>query len=81
MNVWQSRPRGADERARQVKEPNHPCIHCGKTVKPGKGTWVEITIDGDVIPEGDPRSGVWNVSQGGFVLGPDCYRKIVGGAK
>ena len=41
----------------------------------------EITIDGEVIPEGDPRSGVWNVSQGGFVLGSDCERKLRKAAK
>lgn len=76
MNVFIGRSAQARERSLKVREPNHPCIHCGKAVKPDHGIWVEITVDGDVIPKGDPRSGVFNVSQGCFVLGTDCHRKL-----
>jgi len=53
-----------------------PCVRCGRPTKRDASEWLEITIDGEVLEVGDPRSNVDNVSQGCFPIGRDCVRKL-----
>ena len=53
-----------------------PCARCGRAIKDiATATFVELTIDWEIIPAGDPRSNT-RESQGGWPIGPEC-RKIL----
>jgi hypothetical protein len=75
--VWFDRPAGYDRRVAQVQEPDQPCIHCGRALKPDARVMVEVHVGGGLIPPGHPDSGGrW--SQGCFPIGLTCLRKCVG---
>ena len=75
-NVFRDRPADYERHRRLVRVPDEPCIACGRAVRPGRGVVIEITIDGEIIPAGDPRSGVFNVSHGCFPLGRRCAIRL-----
>ncbi len=56
-----------------------PCLLCGRWVfrEAPRSKMVELTTDGCIVwnPDGAIIPSVPN-SQGGFPVGPDCYRKI-----
>jgi hypothetical protein len=56
---------------------DEPCARCGKHLLPAKAYWVEMLIGGEILMPEDPRSG-GPESQGGFPLGADCYRRLLG---
>lgn len=56
---------------------DHWCARCERPLRVGIAAHlIEVSIDGDVIPEGDSRSG-GPESLGGLIVGPECYRIVL----
>ena len=52
----------------------HKCVRCDRPVQKD-AAMVEVAISGELIRDGDPRSG-GPESQGGFLIGPECLRMV-----
>lgn len=77
LNVKKRAPR---RWARGPLRPLEPCLLCGSWIT-GTTRMVELTTDGYVVYPGDGTCASVPNSQGGFPVGPDCWRKIVKAAK
>lgn len=67
--------------ARPAPSPSaEPCLLCGRWVL-GVKHMVEITTSGCVVWPGDGTCASVPNSQGGFTVGPDCYRKLKAAAR
>lgn len=77
-NLWKihaDAERKAEERGRWLNEGEGFCTACGRKVG-ASVLVVEVSIDGDVILPGDPRSGGMD-SQGCWDLGSECAKRVL----
>lgn len=53
-----------------------PCVVCHRPVDKARAQYVELTTDNEIVlDDSSPPN-----SQGGFPVGPDCYRRLLAAA-
>lgn len=72
-----SEKREQNEARYPCQEGEERCLFCGKPVKPESRVWVAMSTNCDLLlPEEEAAAWRSNIHQGGFVVGPECKRKV-----
>lgn len=76
MDIWTEHTKPGVERRRDrtERQGRAACVLCGRAVT-DDAAMVEVSVDGTVIPAGDPRSG-GRESQGAWPVGSECARRL-----
>lgn len=73
-NVWTERNANIEKYPHRDFTKDDVCVVCGRKVSKG-AAMLEVSIDGEVIPEGDPRSET-SESQGWWEFGSECVKRF-----